>query len=104
MPDYIVCYDITDPRRLGRIHRLLKKRALAVQYSVFLFTGTEAQLERCLADLNRLMDPRHDDIRAYPLPERGLRLLVGPSTLPDGIFWTQLPPEWQSTQTVPTNA
>jgi len=41
MPEYIICYDITCPRRLGKIHRLLKQSALPLQYSVFLFNGTE---------------------------------------------------------------
>ena len=85
MSDYIICYDIANPRRLARIHRALKKQALAVQYSVFLFSGTEVQLQRCLAQLQALMDERYDDIRAYPLPQRGLRLVLGASVLPDGL-------------------
>ncbi|AVO49261.1 CRISPR-associated endonuclease Cas2 [Melaminivora suipulveris] len=95
MRDYIICYDITCPRRLGRIHRYLKRHACAVQYSVFLFTGSPEQLERCLEYLQRLMDPRSDDIRAYPLPERGLRLCLGNATLPDGIHWSGLSAAWQ---------
>ena len=95
MADYIICYDIANPKRLGRIHRVLKKQALAVQYSVFLFSGTEVQLQRCLAQLQSIMDPRADDIRAYPLPQRGLRLVLGPSVLPDGIVLASLPADWQ---------
>ena len=87
MRQYIICYDITDPRRLGRIHRALKKTALPVQYSVFLFSGTPEQLALCLARLEALMDPASDDIRAYPLPQRGLRLALGPGALPGGILW-----------------
>jgi len=87
MPEYIVCYDIADPRRLGRIHRYMKKQALPLQYSVFLFRGSHEKLQRCLGDLQQLMDPRHDDIRAYPLPQRGLRLVLGPSALPEGVYW-----------------
>lgn len=97
MADYIICYDIANPRRLGRIHRVLKKQALAVQYSVFLFSGTEAQLQRCLEQLQALMDERHDDIRAYPLPRRGLRLVLGASPLPEGIVLGSLPTNWQGT-------
>jgi CRISPR-associated protein Cas2 len=87
MREYIICYDITDPRRLGRIHRALKKKALPVQYSVFLFSGTPEQLDQCLARLEALMNPDTDDIRAYPLPQRGLRLALGPGALPGGILW-----------------
>ena len=95
MSDYIICYDIANPRRLGRIHRALKKQATAVQYSVFLFSGTEEQLQRGLAQLQHLMDPHQDDIRAYPLPQRGLRWVLGRSLLPEGIFLGSLPDDWQ---------
>ena len=68
MSEYIICYDITNPRRLGRIHRTLKQYAVPLQYSVFLFTGSAAQLAQCLARLQAIMDEHSDDIRAYPLP------------------------------------
>ena len=101
MQETIICYDIANPRRLGRVHRYLKRHACAVQYSVFLFTGTHEQLERCLAQLEKLMEPKEDDIRAYPLPQRGYRLSVGKSTLPEGIHWAGLPPLWQNEQAGP---
>lgn len=89
--DHIVCYDITDPRRLGRVHRLLKKRAMALQYSVFLYSGDHRQAQACLKEVSALIDPRHDDVRIYPLPHRGLRLALGRQTLPEGIEWSGLP-------------
>ena len=91
MREYIICYDITCPRRLGRIHRTLKKYALPLQYSVFFFSGTEGQLRHCLDSLAALMNEHSDDIRAYPLPRRGLRLALGPSKLPAGVVLGQLP-------------
>ena len=97
MTEYLICYDIGCPRRLGRIHRTLKRQAMALQYSVFLFSGTPQQLERCLTELERLMDKHEDDIRAYPLPARGLRLCQGKVLLPEGIYWSGLPQAWQST-------
>ncbi len=39
---YLVSYDIRDPRRLQRVHHFMKQRAVALQYSVFVFEGTEA--------------------------------------------------------------
>ena len=68
---------------------------MALQYSVFLFSGTPEQLDRCLAQLERLMDKSEDDVRAYPLPERGLRWCQGKPLLPEGIFWSGLPAAWQ---------
>ena len=94
MKETIICYDITCPRRLGRIHRHLKRHAIAVQYSVFLYTGTAQQLDRCLEQLATLMDPRQDDIRAYPLPERGYRVSLGQATLPEGIHMGNLSAPW----------
>ena len=95
MSDYIICYDVCDPKRLGRIHRALTRQAMALQYSVFLFSGTPLGLQRCLGELESLMDKRCDDIRAYPLPQRGLRLRLGKSLLPAGIQWGGLPLPWQ---------
>lgn len=96
MSEAIICYDIACPRRLARIYRQLKKRACPLQYSVFLFTGSDVELQHCLATLQELMDPRHDDIRAYPLPQRGLRVCMGRATLPEGIHWSALPEPWKS--------
>jgi len=95
MRDYIICYDVCNPRRLARIHRALTRQAVALQYSVFLFSGTPLQLQRCLDELESLMDKRSDDIRAYPLPQRGLRLRLGKPLLPAGIQWSGLPLAWQ---------
>lgn len=102
MQEVLICYDIANPRRLGRVHRFLKRHACPVQYSVFLFTGTSCQLEHCLSQLGKLMEPKEDDVRAYPLPQRGYRLSMGTSTLPEGIHWAGLPPAWQQHESATT--
>lgn len=85
MSEFVVCYDICDPRRLGRLHRFLKKYMLPLQYSVFLFIGEDRQLDQLLAKAETYIDPKLDDLRAYPLPARGLKVCLGKPTLPDGI-------------------
>lgn len=94
--EHFICYDITSPRRRLRVHTLLKQYALPLQYSVFYFRGTEQQLEHCLNQLQRIIDPHTDDVRAYPLPKRGLRLHFGQLPLPQGIHMGHLPSIWQT--------
>lgn len=44
---WLIGYDITDPRRLGRIHRAMVSRAMPIEYSIFLFIGNEKSLAEC---------------------------------------------------------
>ncbi len=41
------------------------------------------------------MNPQKDDIRVYPLPERGLRWSLGPGALPDGVILGDIPKPYQ---------
>lgn len=94
MPDYLIAYDITDPKRLARMHRYLRKIAVPIQYSVFYLIADERHLDALLADAASLIDPKSDDLRCYPLPARGLRFRIGRATLPAGIQWSGLPARW----------
>lgn len=64
---YMVCYDIADPRRLGKVHRLMKKRGLSVQKSIFFIQKDEKGMKTLLNELGRLISDKKDDIRAYPV-------------------------------------
>lgn len=88
---FVIGYDIASPRRLGRVHREMRKHACALEYSVFLLVGSERAKDACLAKMARLMDKEEDDVRCYPLPSRGLQARIGRATLPEGIQWTGLP-------------
>ena len=65
--------------------------ATAIEYSVFLFIGSERGVAECLAAVDTLIDPKTDDVRCYRLPSRGLQERIGRATLPEGIQWTGLP-------------
>jgi CRISPR-associated protein Cas2 len=64
---YLIAYDIASPRRLGKVHRFLKKEGLAVQYSVFLVQLSPALLKNLLANIEKIIDAQSDDVRAYPV-------------------------------------
>ncbi|WP_415035148.1 CRISPR-associated endonuclease Cas2 [Azonexus sp.] len=91
MHSWLIGYDITCPRRLQRVHRVMVNYATPIEYSVFLLVGSEKDLAHCLAAINTRIDARTDDVRCYPLPTRGLQERVGCSTLPTGIQWSALP-------------
>lgn len=83
---YLVCYDICNPRRLGRIGRVGRKMAMPLQYSVLYLYGTERDLDRLLELLELEMDDRVDDIRAYRIPDLGRIETIGQNWLPESIF------------------
>ena len=85
-PLYLIAYDIAHPRRLGRVHRFLKARALGLQYSVFLAQMPESALPPVIAGLQARMDPRRDDIRIYRLPQPCHPQMLGRQMFPSEVF------------------
>lgn len=79
---WLITYDITDPKRLSRLHRFLRKHAVPVQYSVFHFEGSAAKMGRLMAQIETRIDPRTDDVRAYQLPEQLSIDTLGRGVLP----------------------
>ena len=98
--NWLIGYDITDPKRLNRVHRAMVKLATPIEYSIFLYIGSETGLAACLATVNALIDPKTDDVRCYPLPSRGLQERIGRATLPEGIQWTGLPTSLSAAPTI----
>ncbi|MCP5197804.1 MAG: CRISPR-associated endonuclease Cas2 [Gammaproteobacteria bacterium] len=89
---YLICYDISvteDPKRLIRVARYLNKFAFRVQYSVFVGSFFDHSLEGVLHGLERIIDPRKDDVRCYPLPERANVVLMGRQIFPENILLIQ---------------
>jgi CRISPR-associated protein Cas2 len=79
---WLVAYDITDRRRLIRLHRFLRKLAQPVQYSVFYYEGSAAQVGRLARDIEKQIDTRSDDVRIYQLPERIECITLGRGSMP----------------------
>lgn len=94
MPDYLIAYDIVNPKRLQRLHRFLLKVGVPIQYSIFYATMDDRAMMRCLDEAAQLIDPKVDDLRCYALPQRGVRARLGKASLPMGIYWTGLPSPW----------
>ena len=64
---WLICYDIADPARLREVHQQVRRYAAPFQYSVFQARGTRREVVQRLQGLEHVIDPRRDDVRAYPL-------------------------------------
>jgi CRISPR-associated protein Cas2 len=67
------------------------RHAAPLEYSIFLLVGSDAAKDRCLEEIDALINPRDDDVRCYALPARGFQGRIGRASLPTGILWTGLP-------------
>jgi CRISPR-associated protein Cas2 len=83
---WLIAYDITDPRRLGRVHRYLKGEAVPIQYSVFATNTSANGIRRVRDALENKIDPRRDDVRIYLLPQSLDISHIGLSFLPEGLL------------------
>lgn len=84
---WLIGYDIASPRRLRRVARFLEGQAVRLQYSLFLGVWTETAFEHMWSGLARLISPRADDVRAWPVPERPWVVTMGVKW-PAGVVWT----------------
>lgn len=66
----LICYDIADPKRLQRLHRLVSQCAVMIQYSVYHAVLTQREIKQLLDEIKERIDPKEDDVRIYPLPHQ----------------------------------
>lgn len=59
---YLVAYDIREPKRLRRVHRLMKAYGEPWQYSVFFCVLKEIDRVRLENDLRELINQREDQV------------------------------------------
>lgn len=82
---WLVGYDIRCPTRLRRVHALLRKRALALQYSLHALEASETGIRALMGELRERIDSRVDDLRAWQVPVSAPVWTAGRSLLPEGM-------------------
>lgn len=83
---WLVAYDLRDHLRITRVHRLLTKVAVPVQYSVFVARGSHKAMVNLAQDIEALIDGKVDDVRMYPIPARPWVHNVGRAMLPEDLL------------------
>ena len=84
--NYIISYDITNPRRLSRVYKLMKQSGIHIQYSVFYCRLTWQNLVELKGKLGSIINPKKDDVRIYPLPSELKVAVMGlGDRIPEGV-------------------
>ncbi len=71
--DFIISYDISDPKRLKKIGKLVEKNALRIQYSLYIFyDATHEEVAALIEKICKLYHEEQDDLRVYKIKNYGL--------------------------------
>lgn len=81
----LLCYDISDPKRLQKVHREAKKVGMPLQYSVFYLEMNNDEVTRLLNRLKAIIDSSQDDIRIYAISRFDDIAMLGAKFMDDGI-------------------
>lgn len=65
--NYLICYDICDPKRLRRIAKELEMMGIRVQYSFFELSIPDEMLNELVSRLKRIMNFNEDKLYVYPI-------------------------------------
>ncbi len=65
--NYLICYDITDPRRLKRTAKILESYGIRVQYSFFELSISSEKLEILISAIKQEIDLEQDKLYLYPI-------------------------------------
>ncbi len=84
--NYLICYDISNPKRLRKVYGYLRRFCLHIQFSVFFARLDYDELMRVKEELRRRIDEKSDDIRIYPLTsDAKFNILGAGNRVPDGV-------------------
>lgn len=82
---WVVCYDIRDTSRGLRVLRFMQSQGMPLQYSVFIVEASAARMHRLMIELEALIAPAVDDVRAYRWPEPAEAHELGCPLVPEGL-------------------
>ncbi|MDQ7060891.1 MAG: CRISPR-associated endonuclease Cas2 [Sulfurimonas sp.] len=64
--NFLICYDIADPKRLSKIAKALEKVAIRIQKSLFFYTlASQEDIVEITQTLDAILNQEEDDIRIY---------------------------------------
>jgi len=71
--NFLICYDIADEKRVGKIGKLVEKNALRIQRSVYFYEQvSQEELTVLLERVLLILDEEADDLRVYTIKNSGI--------------------------------
>lgn len=77
--DFVITYDISDPKRLRLIAKTMEQYAFRIQKSIFFYPkASQEEISKLILSLSEIMDKKEDDIRIYQVDiKKSLSLCSG---------------------------
>lgn len=73
----LLCYDISDKRRLQKLQRHVSQNLLQIQYSIYYGVLSNAQISELIIQIGKIINPHHDDVKLYEVEPLAKAFLVG---------------------------
>ena len=74
---YLACYDISDPRRLHKVHKIVQAYAIGGQKSFYECWLTEDDRTELLSRVESAFDPDEDQFRLFRLDSEPETIFMG---------------------------
>lgn len=81
---YVAAYDVADPARLRRVHRVVRRFASSGQKSAFECFLNPSERRELLTETRALLDEDEDRFALLRVEERSAPVLLGAATPADG--------------------
>lgn len=66
--NFLICYDISNEKRLHKIAKILEKVSIRIQKSIFFYcNASKEDIKFLVEDLNKVINKKYDDIRIYKI-------------------------------------
>ncbi len=70
--NYLICYDISDEKRLAKVAKYLEKVAFRIQYSIYYLQSPNAQeFLEIQEELKLRINEKEDDVKIYTIKNNG---------------------------------
>ena len=74
---FVIAYDISNHKRLQRLHRLVSNQFLQLQYSVYYGVMTRKGMDTFIIAMQKIIHPTDDDLRIYEVEPLEYAFVIG---------------------------